>query len=409
MANTLRIKRRAAGGAAGAPASLENAELGFNEQDLTLYYGLGTGGIGGSATNIIPIAGAGAFVTLNTTQNITAEKTFTVSPNVPTVAPGDSSNKAASTAFVAAAITGGSVADGDKGDIVVSGNGTVWSIDLKAVTNTKLADMPTGTFKGRASAGTGSPEDLTVAQVRTALAINNVDNTSDANKPISSAVQTALNSKIDLTQKGAANGVVPLGADTKIAAVYLPSYVDDVEEYDNRAAFPATGEKGKLYVALDTDKTWRWSGTTYIEMKASPGTTDDVPEGTLNLYYTAARARADLLTTTIGSADVTHAPTAKAVFDALALKANLASPTFTGTPAAPTAAVATNTTQIATTAFVQANKALSLLKANNLSDLANITTARTNLGLGTMATQNANSVAITGGTIDNIVIDGGTF
>ena len=46
MANTLRIKRRAAGGAAGAPASLANAELAFNEQDNTLYYGTGTGGAG---------------------------------------------------------------------------------------------------------------------------------------------------------------------------------------------------------------------------------------------------------------------------------------------------------------------------------------------------------------------------
>ena len=49
MANTLRIKRRAAGGAAGAPASLANAELAFNEQDNTLYYGTGTGGAGGRA------------------------------------------------------------------------------------------------------------------------------------------------------------------------------------------------------------------------------------------------------------------------------------------------------------------------------------------------------------------------
>lgn len=76
MANTLRIKRRAAGGAAGAPASLENAELAFNEQDLTLYYGFGTGGAGGSATSIIPIAGAGAFAALAGNQSIDGVKTF---------------------------------------------------------------------------------------------------------------------------------------------------------------------------------------------------------------------------------------------------------------------------------------------------------------------------------------------
>jgi hypothetical protein len=61
MANTLRIKRRAAGGASGAPAGLENAELAFNEQDDTLYYGKGTGGAGGTATSVIAIAGPGAF------------------------------------------------------------------------------------------------------------------------------------------------------------------------------------------------------------------------------------------------------------------------------------------------------------------------------------------------------------
>ena len=61
MSNTLRIKRRAAGGAAGAPGSLQNAELAFNEQDDTLYYGKGTGGAGGSATSVIAIAGPGAF------------------------------------------------------------------------------------------------------------------------------------------------------------------------------------------------------------------------------------------------------------------------------------------------------------------------------------------------------------
>lgn len=65
MANTLRIKRRAAGGGAGAPASLANAELAFNEQDNTLYYGTGTGGAGGTATSVIAIGGSGGFVSVS--------------------------------------------------------------------------------------------------------------------------------------------------------------------------------------------------------------------------------------------------------------------------------------------------------------------------------------------------------
>lgn len=76
MANTVRIKRRAAGGAAGAPASLQNAELAFNEQDSTLYYGVGTGGAGGSATSIIAIGGSGAFVGTTGAQSIDGVKTF---------------------------------------------------------------------------------------------------------------------------------------------------------------------------------------------------------------------------------------------------------------------------------------------------------------------------------------------
>ena len=76
MVNTLRIKRRAAGGAAGAPASLANAELAFNEQDNTLYYGTGTGGAGGTATSVIAIGGPGAFVAMTGAQTIAGAKTF---------------------------------------------------------------------------------------------------------------------------------------------------------------------------------------------------------------------------------------------------------------------------------------------------------------------------------------------
>jgi uncharacterized protein YodC (DUF2158 family) len=102
-------------------------------------------------------------------------------------------------------------------------------------------------------------------------------------------------SKVPLTAVGAANGVAPLGSDSKIAAAYLPSYVDDVLEYANFAAFPATGESGKIYIAADTSREYRWSGSVYTAIVASPGTTDNVPEGTTNLYFTAARVLATAL------------------------------------------------------------------------------------------------------------------
>tara|TARA_R100001510_G_scaffold57302_1_gene64914 strand:+ start:220 stop:1785 length:1566 start_codon:yes stop_codon:yes gene_type:complete len=76
MANTLRIKRRASG-SAGAPSSLANAEICFNEVDDTLFYGKGTGGAGGTASSIVAIGGDGAFASLSGNQTISGNKTFT--------------------------------------------------------------------------------------------------------------------------------------------------------------------------------------------------------------------------------------------------------------------------------------------------------------------------------------------
>lgn len=54
--------------------------------------------------------------------------------------------------------------------------------------------------------------------------------------------------------------------DGKVPAEQLPSYVDDILEYASFAEFPSTGEKGKIYVALDTSLTYRWSGSMYVSI-----------------------------------------------------------------------------------------------------------------------------------------------
>jgi hypothetical protein len=75
MSNKIRIKRRASGDA-GAPGSLENAELAYNEVNDVLYYGKGTGGAGGTATSVEAIGGSGAYLTLSGVQTVTGNKTF---------------------------------------------------------------------------------------------------------------------------------------------------------------------------------------------------------------------------------------------------------------------------------------------------------------------------------------------
>lgn len=74
---------------------------------------------------------------------------------------------------------------------------------------------------------------------------------------------------IPSSQRGAASGVAELDSGGKVPSSQLPAYVDDVLEYASQSAFPATGETGKIYVALDTNLTYRWSGSAYVEISPS--------------------------------------------------------------------------------------------------------------------------------------------
>ena len=113
---------------------------------------------------------------------------------------------------------------------------------------------------------------------------------------------TTVGGKISSTEKGAANGVAILGADSKVPSAQLPSYVDDVLEYATKSALPATGESGKIYLVLadetrnNATEQYRWSGSTYSRITTSPGSTDEVTEGVTRLYFTEARVRATILT-----------------------------------------------------------------------------------------------------------------
>ncbi len=116
-----------------------------------------------------------------------------------------------------------------------------------------------------------------------------------------SGLQTALDGKINTTERGVSGGIPTLDEFARIPASQLPSYVDDVLEYPTRQDFPATGEGGKIYIAINQGtaanptRQYRWTGSVYAEINPSPGTTDALAEGSTNLYFNEIRVRNTVL------------------------------------------------------------------------------------------------------------------
>lgn len=371
MANTIQFKRRQAGNA-GAPAALKSGEVAHNEVDDTLYVGKGDDG-GGNATTIVPLAGSGGFVARVGSQTIGGAKTFSIVPKSSQDASGSTdlvrkSQFDAGLAGKAPATHGHAISevsglhtalDGKADDSHNHGIGDVTglqsALSAKAPVNSpNLTGSPTAPT---ATGGTNTTQLATTAFVQTALA--------------------------------------GFGAGNMLKSAY---------DADN---------DGKVDAAEAADSV-PWAGVT----------------GKPSTFAPAAHSHA-----------ISQITGLQAALDG---KAGLTSPALTGTPSTPTASSGTNTTQIASTAFVQAAIAAlidaapgalntlnelaaalgddpnfastvtnglagKLAASSNLADLPNKGTARDNLGLGTLATQAANAVAITGGSISGISLDGGTF
>jgi hypothetical protein len=189
MSNTIRIKRRATG-LAGAPSTLKNAELAFNEVDNVLYYGSGAD-VNGDANTVISIGGTGAFVGLAGTQTITGAKTFSgtvalgSSATATTKSAGDNSTSVATTAYVDNAVTGLS------SSLVVAGD----TANTTVVVGTDTLTISGGT--GLSSAAT--TDTITINLDNTAVSAGSYGNavsvgtfTVDAQGRLTSASNTAI-------------------------------------------------------------------------------------------------------------------------------------------------------------------------------------------------------------------------
>jgi hypothetical protein len=158
------------------------------------------------------------------------------------------------------------------------------------------AESDIDAVEGRMTTAEGDIDALEIRMTTAEMEIDGIDSRLQTAEGEIDVIQAALPLKADLV-----GGLVP--------ASQLPSYVDDVLEFNDLASFPVSGESGKIYVAKDTNKTYRWSGSVYVYItsgavdsvfgrtgvvtaQSGDYNSDQVTEGSANLYYTAARQSA---------------------------------------------------------------------------------------------------------------------
>jgi len=120
-----------------------------------------------------------------------------------------------------------------------------------------VKNIITGNVSGSLSALT------TTVKTSILAAINSVKADVDTKEPLIGYTTQ------DISEKGQANGYAPLDANAKIPAAHLPAYVDDVLEADDFTSLPASGEESVIYVTLDDNLTYRWTGSGYVEISKS--------------------------------------------------------------------------------------------------------------------------------------------
>ena len=390
MANTLRIKRSTG---SSAPTSLANAELAFTEGTETLFIGKGTGGAGGSATSIIKIGGKGGFFDKDTVQN--ANKVLS----------GPTTGSDAAPTFRA-----------------------LVSDDIPSIAHTKISDFDTGVRTNRLDQMTAPSAAVSFnSQKITNLA----DPTADAdaaNKGYVDGVAQGLDVKDSVVATTTANG-------TLSTAFANGQSIDGVTLQ--------TGDR----ILLKNQTTASQNGIYNVNASGAPSRATDmgtgsnaagafvfVEQGTVNAEN-GFTCTSDTGSAVVGTNNLTFAQFSGAgqiiagngiakdgnrldvdlksggglAIESGKIALTLGANSITGTLAIGDGGTGATTASAALTALGLSNYAKTLI------DDADAAAARTTLGLGSIATQAANSVAITGGSItnlttfDGITIDGGSY
>lgn len=399
MANDIRIKRRTSG-AAGAPASLENAELAFNEVGVVLYYGSGTGGAGGTATEVIAIGGSGAFCDLSSTQTIGGTKTFsnTITGSVTGNAGTATKLATARTISVSGDADGSASFDGSSNaDIAI----TLDTVNSNVGTYTKV----TINGKGLATAGSqASLSDLSSPTSDFSFDSHKLTNLTDPTNPQDAATKQYVDSVAQGLDPKASCLVATTGNLASLSGLLTIDGVTvtagDRVLVKNQSAPADNG----IYVASAS----AWSRSTDMDTWAEvPNAFTFIEGGTVNKdtgWVCTANQGGTIGVTAITFVQFSGAGT----YDAgtgLTLTGSTFSITNTGVTAASYGSASKTLT-----ATVNAQGQLTALADTNIA-ISNTQVS----GLGTMSTQDASNVSITGGSItnlttfDGITIDGGTF
>jgi len=440
MPDVIRIKRRTGSGVAGAPAGLKNAEIAFNEMDPnggTLYYGRGDDG-SGNATSVIAIAGPGAFAPINS-------PALTGTPTAPTATAGTNTQQLATTAFVTAAVSAGTAG-------VASFNGRTGTVTLQAADVTGVggallaSPVFTGTPAGPTAANGTNSSQLATTQYVLSTRIDQlvapaadvswnshklinlldptgpqdaatkayVDNTSQG-LDSKTSVRAATTANITLSGTQTIDGVTLIAGDRVLVK-------DQTTQSANGIYIVAAGAWAR---ATDTD-TWTELVSAYVFVESGTTNADTGwvctvdPGGTIgttNVTWTQFSGAGSLnagngLTKTGNTLDVVGTVNRIAVLaDSIDISSSYVGQTSivtlgtitTGTwNASPVTVPYGGTGATTLTGYVKGNGVAAMTASASIPS-TDIT------GLGTMAAQNANAVNITGGTIDNVVIDGGVF